>query len=108
MAEKYPDMVESEDEIKDEELLTGNINKRQAEICADGLEKIIDDFHQLLNEDRKDVLPVTIHSLKRHTSNMFGKMKMGRCRYSHHPHQRSELHIPTGNPTHGESQKCRS
>ena len=72
MAEKYPEVVE----IEDEELLSGPINKRQAEDYADGLEKIIGGFHQLLNEDRKDALPVTIQLLKRHTGSMFEKMKM--------------------------------
>ena len=72
MAEKYPENID----IEDEEAVAGPVNKKQAEDYAHTQDKIISDFHQLLNEDRKDTLLLTIWSLMRHTSGMFREMKM--------------------------------
>ena len=68
MTEKYSEVIKVEDEV-------GPVNRRQADNYVDTLDKIISNFHQLLNEDKKDALHITIWSLKRHNGNMFEKMK---------------------------------
>ena len=52
----------------------GPINTLEAEVYCMGIEKIMDDFRELLNEDRKDALVMMVRALKRHMAQSWENM----------------------------------
>ena len=56
MAEDRTDIVIVDDDAPG----TGPTNTPEAEVYCTGIEKIMDDFRELLNEDRKDALVMMI------------------------------------------------
>ena len=60
--------------INDDDTPVGLVNQWQAKEYAEGLDWIITEFHQLIEEDRKDVLITTIRALKWHMSSQFDIM----------------------------------
>ena len=62
--------------IDDDDTPVGLVNQQQAREYAEGMDWIITEFHQLIEEDRKDVLITTIRELKCHISSQFKVMSM--------------------------------
>ena len=60
MAEGGRDVVIVNDDATGTGLPMGLTNTPEAEAYHVGIEKIIDDFRKLLNEDRKDALVMTV------------------------------------------------
>ena len=74
MAEAEPDVMEIPDVEEEEEEYLGHWNINEANKYSQDIDNIIDDFHNLLNEDWKDALPVIIGALKRWISQLWMHM----------------------------------
>ena len=68
------DPIRAIGEPEEEEISYSPINMRQAKEYSDGLEKILDDFKDLLWEGKDDALEVTIKHMKRHMAKTWADM----------------------------------
>ena len=74
MAEGRRDIVIIDDNAPGTGPPMGLTNTLEAEAYCMGIEKIMDDFRELLNEDRKDALVTTVQALKRHMAKSWENM----------------------------------
>ena len=77
MAEKEPEVVQIDDDDDDVEELQakGPRNCHLAEEYARTLDEAMEDFRDLIREDRKDALKVMVKALKRKMTSQFEEMK---------------------------------
>lgn len=62
------------DDPEEEETTKGPVNILEAQEYVEVMNKIFDDFNELVNEDRDDALITTLWSLKRHMFRAWGQM----------------------------------
>ena len=74
MAEGGRDIVIIDDDAPGTGPPMGQTNTLEAEAYCMGIEKIMDDFRKLLNEDRKDALVMMVQALKRHMAKSWENM----------------------------------